>query len=208
MRVLPPDPTRRTAVLIGLLVVSCLFLALQYLHRPARSELDAATARLDRLREGGRHAEVAAVVGQPELEARLREYRRQLEALEDLIPVASEIGVLLRAISDAEERTGVEVTEMRPETLDEGGDHYDRLGYELAVLGSYHAIGAFLAEIASLERIVTPEELTMTAAGMHATGEDGSASVVASFRIRTYVAQGMYSMGLAELPSNAGAPSP
>lgn len=207
MRVLPLDPTRRTAVLLGLLALSCLFLALQYLHRPAQSKLDAATARLDRLREGSRHAEVGAVVVQPELEERLREYRRQLDVLEDLIPVASEIGVLLRAISDAEERTGVEVTEMRPENLDEG-DHYDRLGYELAVLGSYHAIGTFLAEIASLERIVTPEELTMTAAGAHATDDDGNASVVASFRIRTYVAEGMHSMGLAELPSNAGAPSP
>lgn len=207
MRVLPPDPTRRTAVLLGLLAVSCLFLALQYLHRPARSKLDAATARLDRLREGSRHAEVAAVVGQPELEERLREYRRQLDALEALIPVVSEIGLLLRAISDAEERTGVEVTEMRPETLDEG-DHYDRLGYELAVLGSYHAIGAFLAEIASLDRIVTPEELTMTAASARATGDDRNASVVASFRIRTYVAQGMHSMGLAELPNNAEAPTP
>lgn len=207
MTLLPLDPTRRTAVLLGLLAVSCLFLALQYLHRPARSKLDVATARLDRLREVSRRAEVAAGVGQPELEARLREYRWQLDALEDLIPVAGEIGVLLRAISDAEERTGVELTEMWPETLDEG-DHYDRLGYELAVLGSYHAIGAFLAEIASLERIVAPEELTMTATGTHPTGDDGNASVVASFRIRTYVARGMHSMGLADLPSNAGAPSP
>ena len=207
MRFLRLDPRGRTAVLLGLLAVSCLFLALQYLHRPARSRLDAAAARLDRLREGSRHAEVASFVGQPELEERLRAYRRQLDALEALIPVASEVGVLLRAIADAEERTGVEVTEMRPETLDEG-DHYDRLGYELAVLGSYHAIGAFLAEIASLERIVTPDELTMTAAGTHLPGDDGNASVVASFRIRTYVAGGMHSVGPTELPNNAGAPSP
>ena len=207
MRVLPLDPTRRGAVLLGLLAVSCLLLALQYLHRPARIELDAATARLDRLREASRRAELVAAVGQPELEERLRGDRRQLGALESLIPVASEIGVLLRAISDAEARIGVEVTEMRPETLVQG-DHYDRLGYELTVLGSYHAIGAFLTEIASLERIVTPEKLTMTAIGAPSTGNDGYVRVAASFRIRTYIAKGMHSIGLAESPGGAGTPNP
>ena len=207
MRALSLNPTRRSAVLLGLLVLAGLCLALQYLHRPAQRRLDAALARLERLRDGVRHVEAVAAVGESELKERLRLYERRLGALERLIPATDEVGGLLRAMSDAEERIGVEVTMMRPRPLEES-DHYDRLSYELTVRGSYHAIGSFLAAIASLARIVTPDQLTMTAVGTPAAGDGhGDASVVASFRIRTYVTKGPDAIGGAESSPNAAAPA-
>jgi len=59
--------------------------------------------------------------------------------------------------------------------------------YEMNAIGDYHNVARFLAEIASLPRIVTPVELTVEPFQQPTLYPELEAPVLASFRIETYV---------------------
>jgi Tfp pilus assembly protein PilO len=67
----------------------------------------------------------------------------------------------------------------------------------MAVVGEYHAVGRFLAEIASLSRIVTPAQVDVQLYGQPQQFPELEAPVLANFRIETYV-----------LPDPSAAPAP
>lgn len=188
MSLLPSDPVRRSVILCAFLAASGLYFAHAYLFAPRAGRAESRRLRIESLEEGNRDANRAAALGDGELEERLALYRDHIARLEALIPANHEVAALLDAISDEERLAGVEMTMMRPEPV-EAGKYYDRLSYQVTVQGGYHAVGSFLAAIASLERIVSPGDLVMTP--VHSETGDNPAeagSIVASFRIRTYVA--------------------
>lgn len=188
MSLLPSDPVRRGAAGCAFLAVSGLYFAHAYLFAPRAERAESLRLRVERLEERNREAGRLASLGDSELEDRLVRYGERISRLETLIPANEEVAALLEAISDEERRAGVEMTMMRPEPV-EPGDYYDRLSYQVVVRGDYHAVGSFLAAIASLERIVAPGDLSITPAGSPAEGVgEASGTIVASFRIRTYVA--------------------
>ena len=188
MSLLPSDPVRRTAILCAFLAVSGLYFVHTYLFAPRAERADTRRLRVERLEESNRSARRVAAMGDSELEARLALYREHIVRLEALIPANEEVAALLDAISDEERKAGVEMTMMRPEPV-EPGDYYGRLSYEVTVRGGYHAVGSFMASIASLERIVAPVDLVITPVDPP-TGDDPAemGSILANFRIRTYVA--------------------
>ncbi len=188
MSLLPSDPVRRGAVLCAFLAVSGLYFAHTHVFAPQARRTESRRLRLERLEEGNRDANRVLALGDGQLEERLALYKAHIAQLEALIPANEEVAALLDAISDEERRAGVEMTMMRPEPV-EPGDHYDRLSYQVAVQGGYHAVGSFLAAIASLERIVAPDDLAIIPLDPPAGDDRAEAgSILASFRIRTYVA--------------------
>lgn len=188
MSLLPSDPVRRSTILCAFLAISGLYFAHTYLFAPRAERAESRRLRIERLEEGNRDANRAAALGDGELEERLALYREHIARLEALIPANDEVAALLDAISDEERRAGVDMTMMRPEPV-EPGDYYDRLSYQVTVQGGYHAVGSFLAAIASLERIVSPGDLVMTPVDPPTgDGPVEAGSILASFRIRTYVA--------------------
>ena len=206
MSLLPADPVRKSAVLLAFLSLSGLYFTHTYAYSPGAEQVESTHLRLGRLEEGNRGARTVAAMGEVELEERLALYQEHIDRLEKLIPANEEVAALLEAISDEERKAGVEVTMMRPEPV-ERGDFYDRLSYELAVRGSYHAVGSFMTAIASLERIVAPGDLALTASDPSgAEGEVYDGTVSASFRIRTYVAAPAQPPG-PESSANNGAPT-
>ena len=188
MSLLPPDPVRRSAIVCAFLAVSGLYFAHTYLFAPVAERAESRRLRIERLEESNQDAGRAAALGDRQLEERLGLYRERIASLEALIPADEEVAALLDAISDEERRAGVEMTMMRPDPM-EPGDYYDRLSYQVSVRGDYHSVGSFLTAIASLERIVAPGDLVITPL-TPPTGDDESqvGSILASFRIRTYVA--------------------
>ena len=187
MSLLPSDPVRRSAILCAFLAVAGLYFAHTYLFAPRAERAESRRLRIERLEESNRGAKTAAALGDNELEERLALYRQHIARLEALIPANEEVAALLDAISDEERKAGVEMSMMRPEPV-EPGDHYDRLSYQVTVRGGYHAVGSFMAAIASLERIVAPGDLVITPVGPPTGDEEaGFGSIVADFRIRTYV---------------------
>ena len=207
MSLLPTDPVRRSAILCAFLAVSGLYFGHTYLFAPRAERAESRRLRIERLEAGNRDANRAAALGDGELEERLALYREHIARLEALIPANDEVAALLDAISDEERRAGVEMTMMRPEPV-ESGDYYDRLSYQVTVQGGYHAVGSFLAAIASLERIVSPGDLVMTPIDHPPTGDAPmeAGSILASFRIRTYVATTPAPADPAESPAETGDP--
>ncbi len=186
MNFLPTDPLRRSAVFIAFLSLSGQYFVYTYIHAPATERAGERRARIARLEGWNRQSAADGAAGEGDLEDRVGHYAEHIAALERLIPTDGEVAVLLEAVSEYETRTGVEVTTMRPQPI-ERGEFYDRWSYELGVRGSYHAIGSFMAGIASLDRIVVPTAVTIIPAGESGlSGEDDGGAVVASLRIQSY----------------------
>jgi type IV pilus assembly protein PilO len=67
---------------------------------------------------------------------------------------------------------------------------FDTYKYNMSVIGHYDQIGAFMADVASLQRIIVPYDLSVApaAAGAAKALNDTSGSLLeAKFQIRTYV---------------------
>lgn len=207
MSLLPADPVGRKAVLLACLAVSGLYFTRTYVYAPIAERVESTRFRLERLREGNRSAGTGAAIGEPELEQRLALYQEHIGRLEKLIPANEEVAALLESVSEEARKAGVEMTMMRPEPV-EPGDYYNRLSYRVAVTGGYHPVGSFLTAIASLERIVAPGDLAITA-GKPPGADDGAddGTVSASFRIRTYVVSPAAPAGRGGSPSSIGDPT-
>lgn len=184
---LPPlNPQQRQKLLLGAaLVLGLAYLFYSYVYTPKQAELAELETRLESLETQNRAARaVAQTSGTAEVERRLALYRDQLHSVEALIPSSEEVPDLLDAISAEAQRTGVEVTLIQPVGATEEA-YYTRRVYDVAVLGSYHAVGDFLTRIASLPRIVTPLDLNL--AVHKGDSPDREARLEARFSIETYV---------------------
>lgn len=181
MGLLPSDPNQQKKLLIGL-VPLLLLLAYWYLFHGAKAEEVAAMeTRLESLEQNNNTARTIASQGSTEeLARRLELYEEHMQRLEQLIPMGEEVPDLLNMIASRAEISGVQLSLMRPEE-DVATEFYRRVTYQMGVIGDYHDIGAFLAEVGSLPRIVTPIDLTL-----RRRAQDRRA-LEASFRIETYI---------------------
>src|SRR5881394_4115437 len=125
-----------------------------------------------------------------DLRKRLDVYRGSLALLRRLVPDRNEVPNLLDDISTRSRIRGVTLSQVVPQPVEAGPAPFDTHRYTLSVIGHYDQIGAFLADIASLQRIIVPFDLTMAAANAQsakALGDTTGAMLEAKFQIRTYV---------------------
>lgn len=187
--------TRQKLLLAGMVVVLGGYFGYTKYYQPKRAEVAEMEARLANLQLQNRTARaLTEAEGRAEVERRLGAYRNQLTTVEGLIPSSEELPDLLDAISAEAQRTGVDLSLIQPVGATEE-QFYTRRSYDLAVLGSYHAIAEFLTKIASLQRIVTPTTLALTVEGDAEPGREPK--LQAKFAIETYV-----------LPSTAASDTP
>ncbi|MGI9626018.1 MAG: type 4a pilus biogenesis protein PilO [Longimicrobiales bacterium] len=203
MAILPEDPKRKKAVLAAGLALVGLYFFHSYYYSPRADEAEVLEARLEQLENQNRRAQIIATRGGAELEQRLALYEGHIVQLEKLIPHDEEVAALLEAMAVEGRRTGVDITLMRPEPM-EVGEYYDRWSYELGVQGTYHAVGTFLASIASLERIVASVDMELGPAPETESEEDAG-HVSARFRIQTYVVSSRQEDPQAAQQAEAGA---
>lgn len=183
MRLLPRDPVRRNSALAMVLAAVGVYLFHARLRVPRAKRADALEARVEDVREKNRQAKSASAAGGAALATRLARYESHLRRLETLIPAGGDVAQLLEAVSEEARRAGVEMTMMRPRPRIEG-EFYEQWGYDLAVRGGYHAVGSFLASVASLERIVVPDAVVVARQPAPAAARE----ILATLEIRTYVA--------------------
>lgn len=184
---LPPiDPQQRPKLLLGTVVVLGLaYMFHNSLYTPRQETLAELESRLENLETQNRTARaIAKSSGTADVERKLALYRDQLHSVEALIPSSEELPDLLDAISAEAQRTGVEVTLIQPVGATEEA-YYTRRVYDVAVLGSYHAVGDFLTRVASLPRIVTPLDLNLATRSNESP--DQASRLEARFSIETYV---------------------
>lgn len=200
---LPNDPLARNAFLLALLACFGAYFFYTYLHRPRLQRVEALTLRIDQLASLRQQHGVDLPLGAEDPERHLGAYSAYLARLEALVPTSEDVASLLAAISVEERRAGVEVTMLRPEPR-ESGEVYDRWSYQVAVRGRYHQIASFMTAIASLHRIMIPSDVNITAEpAFPADGVGAGASLVASFRIHTYVGPGLQVQGVLVPPADA-----
>jgi len=125
-----------------------------------------------------------------DLRKRLDTYRGSLSLLRRLVPERNEVPNLLDDISSRSKIRGVTLSQVVPLPVEAGPVPFDTYKYNMSVIGHYDQIGEFLADVASLQRIIVPYELTVSVANAGAAKalRDTSGSLLeAKFQIRTYV---------------------
>jgi type IV pilus assembly protein PilO len=121
---------------------------------------------------------------------RLESYRGSLSLLRRLVPERNEVPNLLDDISTRGKIRGVTLSQVVPLPVEAGPVPFDTYKYNMSVIGKYDQIGQFLADVASLQRIIVPYDLTVGAANSTAAkalGDSTGALLEAKFQIRTYV---------------------
>jgi type IV pilus assembly protein PilO len=125
-----------------------------------------------------------------DLRRRLDTYRVSLELMRRLVPERNEVPNLLDAISTRARIRGVTLSNVAPISVTAGPAPFETQLYQIAVMGHYDRIGEFLADVASLERIIVPFDLRLSGAttiAAKALGDSTGAMLEARFQIRTYV---------------------
>jgi len=121
---------------------------------------------------------------------RLETYRSSLVMLRRLVPERNEVPNLLDDISTRSKIRGVTLSQVVPQPVEPGPSPFDTYKYNMSVIGRYDQIGQFLADVASLQRIIVPYDVTVAAANSSAAkvlGDSTDALLEARFQIRTYV---------------------
>lgn len=123
------------------------------------------------------------------LQRRVAEYSGMLELLRRLVPSTHEVPALIDDISTKAKVRGVTLDLISAPTTDQGSP-FDTHRYRIQVFGRFDQIGEFLADIASLTRIVVPQDVLMRPAEQQVqrfVGDTAGALLAGQFTIRTFV---------------------
>lgn len=191
MALLPQNPRDQKLFILGLLAVGLAGVYWQMYWTPKNTELVAIEARLDTLDSLNKVAKAEVAKGtSAKMKAEGEAYTRELSVLRHLVPTTNEVPPLLESISNSARRAGLEVSEFSPDGV-VNGDQFDTYKYKIGVTGPYHQVGEFLANVASLPRIVSPINLTLAPSGRQNTeikAKRGEQLLDAKFGVQTYVA--------------------
>jgi type IV pilus assembly protein PilO len=125
-----------------------------------------------------------------DLRKRLETYRGSLALLRRLVPERNEVPNLLDDISSRGKIRGVTLSQVVPLPVEMGPVPFNTYKYNMSVIGHYDQIGEFLADVASLQRIIVPYDLSVAAANQGAAkalGDTTGSLLEAKFQVRTYV---------------------
>ena len=187
--------TRREQQLAGI-VVGALLLAAGYwyfLYSPRSKELDKIAVHVDSLNVSNQRAQASINQGAVRrLSQQAKEYEVDLKVLRQLVPRSNEVPALLEDMSTAARRVGLDLSAVEPQPV-VNGEQFDTYRYKLAVVGGYHAIGQFLSNVGSLNRIVAPVTMQMTPHAptdrTKAKPKLGESLIDTQFLVQTYVAR-------------------
>jgi len=125
-----------------------------------------------------------------DLRKRLETYRGSLALLRRLVPERNEVPNLLDDISSRGKIRGVTLSQVVPMPVEAGPAPFDTYKYNMSVIGRYDQIGQFLADVASLQRIIVPYDLSIDQANnssAKALGDTSGSLLEAKFQVRTFV---------------------
>jgi type IV pilus assembly protein PilO len=125
-----------------------------------------------------------------DLRNRLDTYRGSLSLLRRLVPERNEVPNLLDDISSRGKIRGVTLSQVVPMPVEAGPVPFNTYKYNMSVIGKYDQIGQFLADVASLQRIIVPYDISVAAASAGAAkalGDTSGSLLEAKFQVRTFV---------------------
>jgi type IV pilus assembly protein PilO len=125
---------------------------------------------------------MAQAINLDALEAQQQQVNRYVERLEKQLPSKAEMAALLSDINQAGVGRGLQFELFKPGQV-VVKDYYAELPIAIKVTGRYHDIGEFAADMAKMPRIVTLNNLALTA------GKDGMLSLDATAKTFRYLDQ-------------------
>ncbi|KGF78849.1 pilus assembly protein PilO [Massilia sp. JS1662] len=144
-------------------------------------EQDALAAQELKLRDDYK-LKMAQAINLDALEAQQQQVNRYVERLEKQLPSKAEMAALLSDINQAGIGRGLQFELFKPGQV-VVKDYYAELPIDIKVTGKYHDIGEFAADMAKMPRIVTLNNLALTA------GKDGTLSLDAIAKTFRYLDQ-------------------
>jgi len=184
----------QTLAAIGFMAVLIAGAYWYFLYKPKAAELTIVQAHVDSLEVRNQQARADIAQGSlQKLRAQSAEYEQSLRVMRQLVPRSNEVPALLEDMSTAARRVGLDLATVEPMPV-LPGEQFDTYRYKLAVIGGYHAVGQFLSNVGSLNRIIAPVTLSIKlydkspqARATRARPRVGESLVATEFQVQTYV---------------------
>jgi type IV pilus assembly protein PilO len=187
---LPTDQRSQIMALLVLVALAGGYFFWTKVHRPQSAQISSSNQEADSLEKIVAAAKIDLASGSTaDLQRRVEGYQGSLELMRRLVPDKNEVPTLIDDISTKAKVRGVTLGKIQPLTP-EPGSPFDTYRYRLEVYGHFDQLGEYLADIASLPRIVVPQEVTLSAASPAAQkllADTAGALLLAEFSIRTFV---------------------
>ena len=197
MALLPKNQRDQVMVLLVVVAVALVGLYYMYVYSPKSDVLTDLQAHVDSLDVNNQRAKAELAKGNvEELRAEAARLQANLEVMRQLVPTSNEVPALLEQVSTAARRVGLDLATVKPQPVIEG-DQFDTYRYQVAVIGDYHALGEFLANVGSLTRIVAPVNLALSPMSNGAavdqrkkmSKKNNNSILDSRFELQTYVAK-------------------
>jgi type IV pilus assembly protein PilO len=186
-------PTDQRSQVMLLIIVICLtggYFFYSKVHQPQQEKITAERIEMDSLQTILDKAKADLASGSIEdLRRKVDEYRSDLNLMRRLVPQQNDVPALIDDISTKAKLRGVTLSEVGAPQV-EPGQPFDTHRYRMAVVGHYDQIGEFLSDVASLPRIVVPQDLLLrpaTSVTQKYLSDTLGALLEAQFVIRTFV---------------------
>jgi len=143
-----------------LLVLGLTFAGMHwYLAGPAKEELERVRGQEAGLIRDYR-SKAAQAANLEAMREDMQSLESRMEVLREMLPTGAEVPSLLDNISEAaiDNQLSIDFLRLRDPLADE---HYIERPFDIQVQGDYHRIATFLADVASLPRIVTLHDMTL-----------------------------------------------
>src|SRR5438093_8142841 len=190
MALLPQDRQSQVMLLITIGMLALGYAFWNYWATPTGQEIESTQTEIRSMEAVIAQAKSDLASGTVEdLRRKVEEYTALLGLMRRLVPEKNEVPALIDDISTKAKLRGINIGRFEPLAV-EPGPPFDTYRYRIEILGHYDQVGEFLADIASLPRIIVPQDVALKSASQGAqkiTGDTVGALLEASFMIRTFV---------------------
>src|SRR5438876_156212 len=190
MALLPQDRQSQVMLLITIGMLALGYAFWTYWATPTGQEIETAQTEIRSMEAVIAQAKADLASGTVEdLRRKVEEYTALLSVMRRLVPEKNEVPALIDDISTKAKVRGVTIGRIEPQAV-EAGPPFDTYRYRLEIIGHYDQLGEFLTDIASLPRILVPQDVILKPAQSQAQrflSDTLGALLEAQFAIRTFV---------------------
>lgn len=205
---MPKGQREQALLLVCMVALAAIGLYWYMVYQPRSTALAEQQTRVDTLVALNEKAKVEMSHGSlADIRRELTEYQQSLSLIRSLVPNGNEVPALLEQVSTAARRVGLDVASVDPQPVVPGSG-YDTYRYGMSIVGGYHELAEFFANVGSLNRIILPVNVSLNVsnnanAQKTRRGDDG-AVIEARFQLQTFVTNGPSTDPDADAPVRGG----
>lgn len=172
---------QQNLIFMVLIMAGLIYVYMSYLLKPieakqaeAFQKLQATETRLNEMKK--RSLEL------PKLQAEMKMLELEVTSLEQLLPKDREIPTLLRTFTKTAQKYHMRINNLVPGAVNAQAD-FNEIPFQVTMLGTYHGLAYFLADLGQEQRILSAANLVFTAQQM---SKDNPASLSVAFKLFAY----------------------